>query len=197
MKRLLTILATPLVLLACGGGEERKLQSMTPESVGCKEVILGRNLNYLYAGFDSNLVVGPPIEEVCSAMSTPGGNSQEGEDKFEIFLKKLRIQKFAVFDYGNSASSTKVGLYFDDSATTKEMLMGYLISMHYVKSLEADAGSDRTVDNEILLEKSHLFGDRMIDDYVLQLESNGWNVDNIYIDEKNMGRLSQGVSSVD
>ena len=102
-----------------------------------------------------------------------------------------------MFDYGNSASSTKVGLYFDDSATTKEMLMGYLISMHYVKSLEADAGSDRTVDNEILLEKSHLFGDRMIDDYVLQLESNGWNVDNIYIDEKNMGRLSQGVSSVD
>ena len=37
----------------------------------------------------------------------------------------------------------------------------------------------------------------MIDDYVLQLESNGWNVDNIYIDEKNMGRLSQGISSVD
>ena len=77
------------------------------------------------------------------------------------------------------------------------MLKGYLISMHYVKSLEADAGRDRTVDNKILLEKSHLLGDQMIDDYVLQLESNGWNVDNIYIDEKNMGRLSQSISSDD
>ena len=41
-------IVTRRYLESCGGGEERKLQSITPESVGGEEVILGRNLNYLY-----------------------------------------------------------------------------------------------------------------------------------------------------
>ena len=191
-------IVTRRYLESVDNGGEHRLQSMTPESVGDQEIILGRNLNYLFSGFDSKLIVGPPIENVCNVMSMLGVNDQEGDDNFQTFLKNLRAQKFAVFDYsssGNKSGCSNVALYFDDSATTKEMLMGYLISMHYIMSLEVEAERGRTVDKKILLEKSHLFGDRMIDDYVSKLKSNGWNVDNIYIDEKNMGRLFQDMSS--
>ena len=93
-------------------------------------------------------------------MSTRGGNNQKGEDKFEIFLKNLRIQKFAVFDYGNSnnkaGNTVRLVYILIIQQVPKKMLKGYLISMHYVKSLEADAGRDRTVDNKILLWKNRI-----------------------------------------
>ena len=72
-------------------------------------------------GFDSNLM----LDRRSKKFASPCPRVEEttkGEDKFEIFLKNLRIQKFAVFDYGNSNNKAeqKVGLYFDHSASTKK-----------------------------------------------------------------------------
>ena len=110
-------------------------------------------------------------------------------------LKDLKMHKFAVFDFNNSRKDKEknnaVGLYFDADATTKDMLKGYLISMHYINSLETSCDNNNSVKlDKQLLEHSHLYGDKMIDDYIATLETNGWNAEHVFFDEKNMGRLT-------
>eukprot|EP00943_MAST-04B_sp_MAST-4B-sp1_P006366 g6366.t1 len=163
---------------------------LTPEMVAKEEVVIGNGLRHLFHGFKSKLMIGPPVEDIYNEMM-----AYDKDNRFDAMLKDLKMHKFAVFDFNNSRKDKEknnaVGLYFDADATTKDMLKGYLISMHYINSLETSCDNNNSVKlDKQLLEHSHLYGDKMIDDYIATLETNGWNAEHVFFDEKNMGRLT-------
>ena len=103
----------------------------------------------------------------------------------DTLLNDLELNKFVVFDYSNSSNTDDgIGLYFDENATTRDMLKGYLTSMHYIRSME-----DKNRITYTSFETSKEYGEKEVDHYILQLESNGWNVQHVFFDEKNMGKL--------
>ena len=153
---------------------------LTPEMVAKEEVVVGSNLKYLFNGFDSKLIVGPPIDNFSGTMML-SNNDTNGVD---TLLNDLELNKFVVFDYSSSSTDDGIGLYFDENATTRDMLKGYLTSMHYIRSME-----DKNNITYTSFETSKEYGEKEVDHYILQLESNGWNVQHVFFDEKNMGKL--------
>lgn len=189
-------------------GVERRMKNIcSVEAVANSEVVVGAYGAHLVSGFESprmdqsRLEVNGELEKYIGS-GRDGSlsfkkNKKKGDDVeedviFERLCQSFEERKYAIMLKKESGETTTVGLFVGEGATSRDVLLGHLQATKMRQLLvpkegEVAAAADKK--DFIFALEAECWVDEVRDDYLSSLLDNGWNIDNIFLEEDTTRRV--------